>query len=130
MTMLRTLLITFLFGLCASAQSSSPVASDLVGDWQGRSATGVTTQLDIRANGRFILRQLHSADLRRDYLCGTISDAGDTIVLNVDTKKERFENGDIEQMIGEETVVLPVHRRTGRTLILDYKSRTVVLSIG
>lgn len=130
MTMLRTLLLTFLFGLCASAQSASTVAADLVGDWQGRSATGVTTQLDIRANGRFILRQLHTADLRRDYLCGTLRDTGDAIVLSVDTKKERLINGDIEQMVGEETVVLPVHRRTGRTLILDYKSHTVVLSTG
>ena len=84
----------------------------------------------MRSNGRFVLRQLHTADLRRDYLCGTITDAGDALVLTVDTKKERFRNGDIEQMIGEETVVLPVHRRTGQTLILDYKSRTVVLSIG
>lgn len=130
MTTLRTLFVTLLMTICATAQPAGSVANDLVGEWQGRSAAGVTTQLEILANGRFVLRQLHTADLRRDYLCGTVSDVGDALVLNVDTRKERLVNGDIEQMVGTEQVVLPVHQRTERTLILDYKTRTVVLNQG
>lgn len=130
MTTLRTFFVTLLMTICATAQPAGSVANDLVGEWQGRSAAGVTTQLEILANGRFVLRQLHTADLRRDYLCGTVSDVGDALVLNVDTRKERLVNGDIEQMVGTEQVVLPVHQRTERTLILDYKTRTVVLNQG
>ena len=126
---MRTAFATILLALLSLSATAEPtVSSDLVGSWTSRSVTGVATHLDIQANGRFVLRQAHSEDLRRDYLCGSLTDTGEALVLSVESMKERFENGDIEQLAGAATVVLPVHRRTGQTLIIDYKSKTVVLN--
>lgn len=129
--MLRFAVVTTLLALLSLSATAEPaLGSDLVGSWSGRSITGVATQLDIQANGRFVLRQQHTEDLRRDYLCGSLTDTGGELVLSVESMKERLENGDIEQLAGDATVVLPVHRRTGQTLIIDYKSKTIVLSAG
>ena len=124
------MLRTFFLMLTTCMALSAYAGESLSGVWQNQSIAGVSTQLDIAANGKFVLRQEHTDDLRRDYLCGTLSDDGDSLVLHVGAKKERLADGQIEEMVGSETVILPVHQRSSQTLIVDYKNRTIVLTPG
>lgn len=131
MSALRSFLLALVitFGAAASA-SAGNVGDDLIGLWQGRSVTGVATALTISPNGKFVLEEQHSSDARRAYLCGVLTDEGDTLVLQVHAMKERLSSGETEQMVGELTLRLPVHDRASDTLIFDFNTRTVVLNTG
>lgn len=110
------------------AQNASTVQS-LTGNWTSETANGVFTQLEVSTSGKFVLREQHSNDLRRAYLCGHLTDRGATLALEVKAMKERLANGDIEQNLGEQTITLDVIRRTDRTLTVTYDRRTIVLNL-
>ncbi len=112
----------------AMAQTSSTMQS-LAGNWTSETADGVFTQLEVSTGGKFVLREQHSRDPRRAYLCGHLTDRGSTLALDVKGMKERLINGDIEQNVGEQTITLDVIRRTDRTLIVTYDQRTIVLNL-
>jgi len=99
----------------------------LAGNWISESRDGVFTQLEIEVSGKFVFRELHSRDLRRSYMCGTLSDGGDALSLRVQQFKERSRSGQIAQAVGGSSETFVIRSRSERRLILQIDSRTVVL---
>ena len=111
----------------AAAEKHNHAVGDLAGNWVSHGSTGVFTQLEIQDNGRFVFRQLHSADLRRSYKCGHLTDAGSTLDLEVQQQKERSAQGEIAQASGMHSERIVVKSRTANTLVVTIDARTVVL---
>lgn len=127
-----TLIATFfLMLLSGSAHAAGGIEdSSLVGNWVNENHNGVFTQLEIEASGKFVFRELHSDDLRRSYMCGKLTDAGDALQLAIEQHKERARSGDISQAVGRTQGEFLVQSRSGNTLILRIDSRIVVFSRG
>ncbi len=124
-----TLCFVFILLSSSAIAQNSNDTQGLTGNWTSETADGVFTQLEVTPSGKFILREQHSRDPRRAYLCGRLTDRGTTLALDVKAMKERLINGDIEQNVGEQTITLDVVRRSNRTLVVKYDQRTIVLNL-
>lgn len=123
----------FVLVLCFSGAVAAQDANNeksLAGNWTGRTADGIFTQLEVTANGKFIFREQYSSDPRRAYLCGRLTDLGDTLSLNVRQMTERLADGAIEHAVGETTMVVDVIRRSGSELVVRFDDRTIILNAG
>lgn len=123
-------LLCFLFMLLfAPAYSYAADTETLAGNWTSLSHDGVLTQLEVEENGKFIFRQQHSQDLRRSYMCGSLTDEGNSLELEIQAYKERKRDGQVEEAIGAQFDSIPVSSRSGSRLVVTIGQKTVVLEL-
>lgn len=127
MPRLLSLFCLFLTLIAGPAFADSNAPTELAGNWTSQSHSGVFTQLKIEDNGRFVYRQLHSADLRRSYKCGALTDAGDALNLEIKQNKERSADGAIAQAAGTQSERIVIRSRSANRLVVTIDAETVVL---
>lgn len=126
--MLHRFLFACLLMCCFGTAALATDDATLAGEWSSISSDGVLTQLHFEANGKFKLRERHSKDLRRAYLCGAYAVDGNVVDLTIQLRKERTADGIVEQASGEQRAELVIQSRTANSLVVIIDSRTVVLN--